>query len=61
VDKAQILETMAGRRIERMGDRGYRGSPAGILVEAVQEPTEGTAQILAETAVEQRARSSDRG
>jgi glycine betaine/proline transport system ATP-binding protein len=60
VDKALILESMAGRPIERIVDRGSPGTSRAIPVEPVQEPTEGTAQILAETAVEQRVRGSDR-
>jgi glycine betaine/proline transport system ATP-binding protein len=56
VDRIQILEAIAGRDSAdalAMADRAGRGGRGTrIPVEAVQEPTEGTAQILAQAAVD---------
>jgi glycine betaine/proline transport system ATP-binding protein len=63
VDRVQILEAIAGRDTAdaAAGKEGsLSGGSARIRVEPVQEPTEGTAQILAETAVDARIQSSDR-
>jgi glycine betaine/proline transport system ATP-binding protein len=62
VDRVQILEAIAGRDDAEALVRdqpNLAGRRARIPVEPVQEPTEGTAQILAETAVDQPVRSSD--
>jgi hypothetical protein len=65
VDRVQILEAMAGRdpaddaaAAEPSGASGRR--PARIRVEPVQDPTEGTAELLAGSAVDPGASSSKR-
>jgi hypothetical protein len=59
VDRVQILEAIAGR--DEDDDRadlteGTSGRPKRVRIEAVNEPTEGTAELLAGAAVDPNAR-----
>jgi glycine betaine/proline transport system ATP-binding protein len=61
VDRVQILEAIAGRESDEdepaavAGD-GSGGRPSRLRVEPVQEPTDGTAELLAGAAVDPNAR-----
>ena len=62
VDRADILEAIAGESAAAAGGAGGSPSttrPARVPVEAVTDPYEGTAQILAESAVDPRGSSSE--
>ena len=63
VDRAHILEAIAGESAVAPGGAGgspARARPARIPVEAVTDPYDATAQILAESAVDTRTSSSEK-
>jgi glycine betaine/proline transport system ATP-binding protein len=65
VDRVQILEAIAGRdpaddRVGAAGTGATARLPAGLPVEPVQEPTDGTAELLAQSAVDPAARGRTR-